>query len=202
MKDDGTYDLGQISKSGIKINFSHFLDKEWNTNMEWIISFIKNNSNFYENFLFFARWKAFTEQEENSIKQALLEMANEELKKWNIPRLFEWMEIIFPIFFDSFEIVIKSLPKIIQPEIAIKTPDIVSCSEEEAYNHFMNEWFDDEESKELARQLRRYRDALRMFRTIYREKLLLKWNDRKRTKFSQITSLSLWETLNQEALAV
>jgi len=74
--------------------------------------------------LIFAKSKDFDQQQRQQIKKALIERLKKMVSTNSIPTCFEWIEAVSPLFFQNFEELLDSLPKILHPEIITNLPPL------------------------------------------------------------------------------
>jgi len=148
LKQDWKFDIERLKEAGHK-NFDQFYNKSWKLNFQAIIDYISNPNNYYEPVYFVCKWKNFSKKDKEKIQKTLLEQATIRITRWEITRLFEWMEAVFPIFFDQFEIILKALPEILWPENAIKTHRNLNANENEVLKNFLQYWINPEKSTSI-----------------------------------------------------
>lgn len=109
-------------------------------------------------------------EDQVNLQNAVVNFCIREFETSNVSRAFEIIEGIFPLVLDSFQILEKNLPKILQKKYIDKTPAHVSDTKENFQAHFARQGFKDDELEELTEQMSKYSQWVWIWRELLRQK--------------------------------
>ncbi len=174
MNTNGTYDLVEFGKrTRITVDYKNHLikkkliDKNQKPNIDAIISNFSDASSWLpDSIAALGDVTRLSSEDREQVSNALIKEANRLLETSNIPRLFELIEHLFPLFVNTFEILESSLPEILHGEHILNAPHCLAPSQDHNYFSHFQYSYDDANAQKFADQMRKYPWAVYYFRRI------------------------------------
>lgn len=160
LRPDGSFDVDAIVADGTE-NAKKYIKDDGKPDIEAIVADLTREGFYivYGDYIVFAipHPDRLDPVDKQRVGDAILAYT---MKMFNLGRLnevFEYLINLFPLYFDSFQIVESLLPKLLRRGYIEKTPTSVTMSEEENRRHFQKEGFEGEELEELTQYMTKHR---------------------------------------------
>ena len=161
---DGTYDFDKLRQSG-RGEADILLDEHGKPDMQKIISYLTERPGQldYEPLIFaIPDLSKVTQADQETIRQALMDKCQQLMSRGSVLQLFEFLERIFPRYFDSFQILESQLPKAARRDYINRIPILALRRDklEDVRKLLMERGFDEGELEELSRDVLNNKDLL------------------------------------------
>jgi len=155
---DGTFDLEALKHGLGYMNPGSFINEDGSPNIDMIVEELSKRNPFYEYIIFAVPDPSVIAADDlERIRSAFMGTINDLFMSGDVLKMFELLETIFPLFFDSFALLEEAMPEVARVGTVEKMPVHLADDKEEVRELLQSEHgYPPEDADRLAAQLRQY----------------------------------------------